>query len=177
MAEQSIDIERMIMRNNYLLEVSDTSASNGIPNMEREQYQQQIRELIDAVQTLLDANRTMGEKLKTAESVAEQYKAHNEESDRKIAELEAKLDKITGEVKSRRRKMHGKNSEKQSGRQSDDAVKTKDEAESDYIESGSPKSSSADGEETDDTSSAATNPKKDMSNRPVSIQPLFWRYD
>ena len=35
----------------------------GVEDMEREQYQNQIKELIASVRTLLDANYAMGEKL------------------------------------------------------------------------------------------------------------------
>ena len=107
-----IDIERMIMHSNYLLEVGKSSASNGVSNMERKQYLDQIRELVQTVQTLLDANIALGNKQKETEAKAAKDKA---ESDSKIAELQAQVDKLTGEVKARRRKMHGKKSEKQTG--------------------------------------------------------------
>ena len=38
MADIHIDIERMIMHSNYLLEVDNSSASNGLSDMERKQY-------------------------------------------------------------------------------------------------------------------------------------------
>lgn len=37
------------------------------------------------------------------------------EADRKIAGLQDQVDKLTGELQARRRKMHGKNNEKQTG--------------------------------------------------------------
>lgn len=45
MADIHIDIERMIMHSNYLLEVDNSSASNGLSDMERKQYLDQIKEL------------------------------------------------------------------------------------------------------------------------------------
>ena len=60
MADIHIDIERMIMHSNYLLEVDNSSASNGLSDMERKQYLDQIKELVQTVQTLLDANIALG---------------------------------------------------------------------------------------------------------------------
>ena len=45
MADIHIDIERMIMHSNYLLEVGKSSASDGLSDMERKQYLDQIKEL------------------------------------------------------------------------------------------------------------------------------------
>ena len=126
MADIHIDIERMIMHSNYLLEFSKSSASNGLSNMERQQYLDHIKELVQTVQTLLDANIALGNKQKETEAKAAKSKA---ESDRKIAELEGKLDKLAGELQARRRKMHGKNNEKRSGDKSVNKGKTKDEEE------------------------------------------------
>ena len=131
MADIHIDIERMIMHSNYLLEVSKSSASNGLSDMERKEYLDQIKELVQTVQTLLDANVALGNKQKETEAKAARDKA---ESDRKIAELQDKLDKLAGEVTARRRKMHGKNNEKQTGDKSVNTGKTKDEEEEEYIE-------------------------------------------
>ena len=60
MADIHIDIERMIMHSNYLLEVDNSSASNGLSDMERKQYLDQIKDLVQTVQTLLDANIAWG---------------------------------------------------------------------------------------------------------------------
>lgn len=98
MADKLIDIERTIMHSNYLLEVDNSSASNGLSNMERKQYLDQIKELVQTVQTLLDANFALGNKQKEQKA----------ESDRKIAGLQAQVDKLTGELQASRRKMHGK---------------------------------------------------------------------
>lgn len=73
--------------------------------MERKQYLDQIKELVQTVQTLLDANIALGNKQKEQKA----------DSDRKIADLQALVDKLTGELQAHKRKMHGKNSEKISG--------------------------------------------------------------
>ena len=56
--------------------------------MERKQYIDQIKELVLTVQMLLDANIALGNK----------QKEQKEESDRKIADLQAQVDKLTGEL-------------------------------------------------------------------------------
>ena len=78
MADIHIDIERMIMHSNYLLEVDNSSASNGLSDMERKQYLDQIKDLVQTVQTLLDANIALGNKQKELQA----------EADRKIAGLQ-----------------------------------------------------------------------------------------
>ena len=55
--------------------------------MERKQYQDQIKELIQTVKTLLDANVTLGEKQKEAETKAQK--------------LQAQVDKLKGELQAR----------------------------------------------------------------------------
>lgn len=56
--------------------------------MERKQYLDQIKELVQTVQMLRDANIVLGNKQKEQKT----------ESDRKIANLQAQLDKLAGEV-------------------------------------------------------------------------------
>ena len=68
--------------------------------MERKQYLYQIKELVQTVQMLLDANIALGNKQK------------EQKADRKIAGLQAQVDKLTGELQARRRKMHGKNNDR-----------------------------------------------------------------
>ena len=155
MADIHIDIERMIMHSNYLLEVGKSSVSDGLTDMERKQYLDQIKELVQTVQTLLDANIALGNK-------QEELKA---ESERKIAGLQEQVDKLTGELQARRRKMHGKNNEKQTGNKSVNKGKTKDEEEEEYIENGCEQPSDSD-ESDEGTYTEATNPKKDLSQRP-----------
>ena len=96
MADIHIDIERMIMHSNYLLEVGKSSASDGLSDMERKQYLDQIKELVQTVQTLLDANIALGNKQKELQA----------EADRKIAGLQEQVDKLTGELQARRRNMN-----------------------------------------------------------------------
>ena len=76
-----------------------SSNSNDVSNMERKQYLDKIHELVQTVQTLLDANIALGNKQKELQA----------EADRKIAGLQAQVHKLTEEQQARRRKMHGKN--------------------------------------------------------------------
>ena len=64
--------------------------------MERKQYLDQIKELVQTVQTLLNANIALGNKQKEQKA----------ESDRKIADLQKQVDKLTGELQARRRNMN-----------------------------------------------------------------------
>ena len=161
MAEIHTDIDRMIMQAQYLLAMNQSPVDTDMTDMERKQYQDQIKELIQTVKTLLDANVTLGEKQKEAEAKAQK-------SDARIAELQAQVDKLNGELQARRRKIHGKNSEKKSGAKSGDKGKTKDEAEDDYINNGcqQSKESEESSDEESGESSEATNPKGDLSKRP-----------
>ena len=47
----------------------------GLSDMEREDYQKRINDLLDAVSTLLDANRAMGEKLDKTTAAYDDLKA------------------------------------------------------------------------------------------------------
>ena len=76
MADQHIDIERMIMQARYemQLEAEASSAKSGLlSDMEREQYQNQIKDLLQAVETLLKSNRAMGERMAQLEKIAQDY--------------------------------------------------------------------------------------------------------
>lgn len=53
-------------------------------------------------------------------------KEQKAESDRKVASLQEQVDKLTGKQQARRRKMHGKNSEKETGNKLVDKGKAKD---------------------------------------------------
>ena len=75
-----------------------------VSDMERKQYLDQIKELVQTVQTLLDANIALGNKQKELKA----------ESDRKIASLQDQVDKLIGELQARRCKMHGKNNDRNS---------------------------------------------------------------
>jgi len=65
--------------------------------MEREQYQNQIKDLLQAVETLLKSNKAMGEKLDKATAAYEDLKAENA--------------KLKGELAMRKRGWHGTKSE------------------------------------------------------------------
>ena len=69
--------------------------------MEREQYQNQIKDLLQAVETLLKSNNAMGEKLEKTTAAYE--------------DLKAKYDKLEGELAMRKRGQYGKKSEKPKG--------------------------------------------------------------
>ena len=90
------------MHSNNLLEVGKSSASNDVSNMKRKQYLDQIKEFVQTVQTLLDANLAQGNNQKEQKT----------ESDRKIADLQEQIDKLTGELQGRRCKMYGKNNDR-----------------------------------------------------------------
>lgn len=58
----------MCLRNGISASISSLSCDDVMSDMEREQYRKQIRELIGAVETLLDANRSIGEQLNETNS-------------------------------------------------------------------------------------------------------------
>ena len=98
MADQHIDIERMIMQARYemQLEAEASSAKSGqLSDMEREQYQNQIKDLLQAVETLLKSNRAMGERMAHLEKIAKDY-----------ADLKAENAKLKGELAMRKRGQH-----------------------------------------------------------------------
>ena len=99
-----------------------------LSDMEREQYQNLIKDLLQAVETLLKSNKAMGERVTQLEKVAEAYE-----------DLKAKYEKLEGELAMRKRGQHGKRSEKPKDTATSecDANRTKDEDEQDYIENGS----------------------------------------
>ena len=94
----------MIMQALYKMQL-ETEASfvkDGQPyDMEREQYQNQIKDLLQAVETLLKSNKAMGERVTQLEKVAEAYD-----------DLKAENEKLKGELAMRKRGQHGKKSEK-----------------------------------------------------------------
>ena len=131
MADQHIDIERMIMQAHYKmqLETEASSVEGGqLSDMEREQYQNQIKDLLQAVETLLKSNKAMGERVTQLEKVAEAYD-----------DLKAKYEKLEGELAMRKRAQYGKGSEKPKDASESKSVSdgSKDEDEGKYIENGS----------------------------------------
>lgn len=94
-------------------------------DMEREQYQNQIKDLLQAVETLLKSNNAMGEELRKTSAAYE--------------DLKAKYDKLEGELAMRKRAQYGKGSEKPKDTSESKSVSdgSKDEDEGKYIENGS----------------------------------------
>ena len=71
------------------LEVSSDSGGQPVnpKKMEREEYQKQINDLLQAVETLLNSNKVMGERMAHLERVADAY----EDLKEKYAKLEGEL--------------------------------------------------------------------------------------
>ena len=131
MADLKIDIERMIMQARYAmqLEAEASSVKGGeMSDMEREQYQKQIKDLLQAVETLLNSNNAMGERVAQLEKIAEDYE-----------DLKAENAKLKGELAMRKRAQYGKGSEKpkESSESKSASDGSKDEDEEKYIENGS----------------------------------------
>ena len=143
------------------LEVEASSVKGGqLSDMEREQYQNQIKDLLQAVETLLKSNKAMGEKVTQLEKVAEAYE-----------DLKAKYEKLEGELAMRKRGQHGKRSEKT--KETSDASPasdgSKDDDEDKYIENGSRNDAPADDEEQEEETAPVVPQEKkprDLSNRP-----------
>ena len=162
MADRHIDIERMIMQAHYKLQLeAEASSVKGgqLSDMEREDYQKRINDLLDAVSTLLDANRAMGEKLDKTTAAYD--------------DLKAKYEKLVGELAMRKRDKYGKCNEKPKASTSSDGGtdKTKDEDEEDYIEKGSKNDTpAADEDAAEGVDSTRTEPQekkpRDLSKRP-----------
>ena len=72
-----------------------------LSDMEREQYQDRIKDLLQAVETLLKSNNALGERVAQLEKVAGAYE-----------DLKTRCEKLEGELAMRRRGQHGKRSEK-----------------------------------------------------------------
>ncbi len=72
-----------------------------LSDMEREQYQSQIKDLLQAVETLLKSNNAFGERVAQLEKVSEAYE-----------DLKAENAKLKGELSMRKPSQHGKGSEK-----------------------------------------------------------------
>ena len=120
MDSKHIDIEQMIMRTRYELSLSQAAAAADGKDHVME-YEKRIKELLDAVSTLLDSNNELGERL--SQSMEE-----NQALKSRIAVLE-------GELSRGRRSRYGKSSEKSHGGPSNKG-KTKEEQEEDYIRNG-----------------------------------------
>ena len=80
----------MCLRNGISASISSLSCDDFMSDMEREQYRKQIRELIAAVETLLDANRSIGEQLNEANSAIGALQDYVNTLENKIKKLEGK---------------------------------------------------------------------------------------
>ena len=160
MADQHIDIERMIMQARYAMQLEAEASVEGreLSDMEREKYQNQIKELLQAVETLLKSNTAMGERVAQLEKIVEDYE-----------DLKAENAKLKGELAMRKRDKYGKGGEKPKGNTSpSNKGKTKDEDEEDYINNGS-KNDVPPAEEPEEEPASPEPPVKkerDLSNRP-----------
>ena len=66
-----------------------------LSEMEREQYQNQIKDLLQAVETLLKSNNALGERVAQLEKVAGAYE-----------DLKTRCERLEGELAMRRRGQH-----------------------------------------------------------------------
>ena len=119
----------MCLRNGISASISILSCDDDLSDMEREQYRKQIRELIGAVETLLDANRSIGEQLSEANSAIGALQDY-------VNTLENKIKKLEGKNASNNRIRYAKPGEKmaKAAQAESDKGKTKEQAENDYIE-------------------------------------------
>lgn len=119
----------MCLRNGISASISSLSCDDVMSDMEREQYRKQIRELIGAVETLLDANRSIGEQLNEANSAIGALQDY-------VNTLENKIKKLEGKNASNNRIRFAKPGEKmaKAAQAESDKGKTKEQAENDYIE-------------------------------------------
>ena len=163
MAYQNIDIERMIMQARYKmqLEAEAPSVKGGqLSDMEREEYQKQINDLLQAVETLLKSNNTMSEELRR---ITVAYEG-----------LKSKYEKFEGELAMRKRGQYGKKNEKSTETSETTSASdgSKDEDENDYIENGSrndvPPADGGQEDEDENAAPAAPQEKqpRDLTNRP-----------
>jgi hypothetical protein len=141
MAGQHLDIERMIMQARYAMQLEAEASSvkvGRLSDMEREQYQNQIKDLLQAVETLLKSNNAMGEKLEKTTAAYE--------------DLKAKYEKLEGELAMRKRVQHGKRIEKRKDTSDANPASdgSKDDDEDKYIENGSRNDAPADDEEQEE---------------------------
>ena len=164
MAGQHIDIERMVMQARYAmqLEAEASSVKGGeLSDMEREQYQNQIKDLLQAVETLLKSNNAMGERVAQLEKIVEDYE-----------DLKAENAKLKGELAMRKRAQYGKGSEKPKESSESKSASDGSKDEEKYIENGSknnvPPTDDDEEEEEENVSSGAPQEQKprDLSNRP-----------
>ena len=166
MADLKLDVARMIMQNRYQMQLEREASSvygEHLSDMEREGYQKRIDDLLDGLESLLNANVKMGERIEKLEQIAKDYE-----------ELKEENAKLKGELAMRKRGQHGKKSEKPKGSSDSNPASdgSKDEDEDKYIENGSkndvPPTDDGQDEEEEDAAPAEPQEKKprDLSNRP-----------
>lgn len=143
------------------LEAEASSVKGGeLSDMEREQYQNQIKDLLQAVETLLNSNNAMGERVAQLEKIVEDYE-----------DLKAENAKLKGVLAMRKRAQYGKGSEKPKDTSESKSASdgSKDEDEEKYIENGS-KSDVPPVEDSEEKEPSSSEPQekkpRDLSNRP-----------
>jgi len=162
MADLKLDVARMVMQTRYEMQLeAEASSVHGdqMSDMEREVYQKRINDLLDGLESLLNANVKMGERIEKLEEKVKDYD-----------NLKDKYEKLKGELAMRKRDKYGKGGEKPK----DDTSyskndKTKDEDEEDYINNGS-KNDVPPVEDSEEEESVSSEPpakkERDLSNRP-----------
>ena len=168
MADLKLDVARMVMQTQYEMQLeAEASSVHGehLSDMEREGYQKRINELLDGLESLLNANVKMGERIEKLEEKVKDYD-----------DLKDKYEKLKGELAMRKRDKYGKGGEKpKDDTSSSKNDKTKDEDEEDYINNGSKNDVPPveDPEEEEPVSSEPPAKKeRDLSNRPDHYQKM-----
>ena len=168
MADLKLDVARMVMQTRYEMQLeAEASSVHGehLSDMEREGYQKRINELLDGLESLLNANVKMGERIEKLEEKVKDYD-----------DLKDKYEKLKGELAMRKRDKYGKGGEKpKDDTSSSKNDKTKDEDEEDYINNGSKNDVPPveDPEEEEPVSSEPPAKKeRNLSNRPDHYQKM-----
>ena len=162
MADLKLDVARMVMQTRYEMQLeAEASSVHGdqMSDMEREVYQKRINDLLDGLESLLNANVKMGERIEKLEEKVKDYD-----------DLKDKYEKLKGELAMRKRDKYGKGGEKpKDDTSSSNNDKTKDEDEEDYINNGS-KNDVPPVEDSEEEESVSSEPpakkERDLSNRP-----------
>ena len=163
----------MVMQTRYEMQLdAEASSVNGsqLSDMERADYQKRIDELLNGLESLLNANVKMGERIEKLEQIARDYEV-----------LKAENARLKGELAMRKRGQHGKKSEKPKDSSESDSASdgSKDADEDKYIENGSkndvPPTGDDQEEEEDVAAPAEPEEKKprDLSNKYNKIQFSF----
>ena len=168
MADLKLDVARMVMQTQYEMQLeAEASSVHGehLSDMEREGYQKRINELLDGLESLLNANVKMGERIEKLEEKVKDYD-----------DLKDKYEKLKGELAMRKRDKYGKGGEKpKDDTSSSKNDKTKDEDEEDYINNGS-KNDVPPVEDSEEEESVSSEPpakkERDLSNRPDHYQKM-----